>query len=203
MSPEQGGIPLDPEIVVAGIATGDLDVADPRVVAVLRARPDLAAEVEALRAIQRELDDAAAMEREVLREAGVTTGPRRTVRQRTWGLLLCAAALLVAALLYLPLGGGPSPMLGSARDAHIERTADAALVLRWGGELDRGQYYVVTLRHPDTGTELAHSPALRQPEWNLPTLPLPVPATLAVEIAIRDATPRPISTSRGRVELPR
>lgn len=175
------------EELVRRIALGELTMDDPHVKESLARDPDLAREVEAVMAVQRDLQAAAEFERDVLREAGVltaTAAPPRRIGGRPWLLLVAAAVVFLATWWWWPTGGRrpTDTMLGRGITEVSVRHVGDRWVVRWGGELQGRQYYRVAIRRLDTEEVLVESDRLPVAEWTFTEDNLPPRVTVEVEI---------------------
>lgn len=161
----------------AALERGDVDWNDPKVWEAAKRMPKLAAELEALRQLESEVDVEAADLRAALEEARAQSPsksdllqlervwPKKepamqpTVRRPAWlwlgGLVAAAALILLINRGYFESGSDdPGPALGTATDIELLAPAaqsDSIISFQWQTEVKIGDSFVVTVRDTETG----------------------------------------------------
>ncbi len=198
--------PMDDDLLLSQVATGDLSPTAAPVLARAAADPQFAKRLAELQSLQQGLDDAAQLERDVLREA---VGGDRAANGKPWWLrrglqVAIAAALLATAMLFWLQPPSPDSIkLGNDFAATLTVVDRGALKLQWSGQLRPGDYYVVALRNVDDGSEIARSDLpLTAAEWLIPD-PARLPANVRIEVMTYDARQQPGAVRRVVLAVPR
>ncbi|MCC6672013.1 MAG: hypothetical protein IT458_13200 [Planctomycetes bacterium] len=221
--------PEDPQHLLERIRAGELDPEDPGVQAVAQRDPALRELIATYRQTQETLDRAGRTEREGLAAVRAPEGsvPAADIDALVRGLArrgggrqpgargFAALILGIAALVLIGLAIWSWPHGGSSQEppTHLggrlvvmppSAAADGSVLLSWRLEAAAAAYYSALLRQEGDPRELARSPRLDRPEWNLPaSLVTTLPTRIHLQVTAHDAAGDPVGHVDSPVSLPR